>query len=691
MIGREQAAVAAKFTHWLNGLDLSRLSFMEALRAAVAVAAVAAVASIVSEPALYWAAMGALFTCIIDPGGAGRLRRNTLAGFTMLSSIAVSFGAASSALGWGWATVFVLCFLFVCGMVRVYGDAATPVGVFASLACAMGVGRGCTSPGDLATLSAVYCGGCLWAMLLSLTIWRIRPFQPIRRALAECYRALASIAFDVTEGTAGASSAEGPRAEHLSAAHSALEASRRALGDIDRGRGLGPRGDELLVAIEFAERIIVQLAALGARVAPSAGGQDATARYALRRLAVILNRRASTLDQGGDAALSDQFALDRLARSAQKLGGPLGGALADIGLSLSSSRRLSRRVPTTSMRDTRHQGWLAPLQSNLTWKSVIFRHAVRSGLAVAVTVAFSQAVGLHYGYWMSMAVIVVLQPYVASTWVRALERVIGSVLGGCLAALLDLLLAGQPGFTVALFPIAFLTLATRPINYALFVTFLTPFFIVTIDLSQPETTHLALPVLRIANNVAGGVFGLLCGLALWPSWEPSRLCTMLASAVEASGRVAALVLAGSHDEDELLSRRRIAERASADAEASRRRFAVEGWWRRSPSEPARTILIETRELMAIVSAAVLNPPAERSETLGGWLQAATSAIAGRLRGTWVEMPLLDQAPAPGSDDARAVQQVLLLELAIKDLAAIRGMDIVRATEVVAGAPEEMRI
>jgi hypothetical protein len=166
---------------------------------------------------------------------------------------------------------------------------------------------------------------------------------------------------------------------------------------------------------------------------------------------------------------------------------------------------------------------------------------------------------------------------------------------------------------------------------------------------------------------------------------------MLASAVEASGRVAALVLAGSHDEDELLSRRRIAERASADAEASRRRFAVEGWWRRSPSEPARTILIETRELMAIVSAAVLNPPAERSETLGGWLQAATSAIAGRLRGTWVEMPLLDQAPAPGSDDARAVQQVLLLELAIKDLAAIRGMDIVRATEVVAGAPEEMRI
>ena len=53
---------------------------------------------------------------------------------------------------------------------------------------------------DLATaafLAAGFLAGGLWAALLTLAIWRLYPFLPARRAVAEVYHRLAVLAADL--------------------------------------------------------------------------------------------------------------------------------------------------------------------------------------------------------------------------------------------------------------------------------------------------------------------------------------------------------------------------------------------------------------------------------------------------------------------------------------------------------------
>ena len=97
--------------------------------------------------------------------------------------------------------------------------------------------------------------------------------------------------------------------------------------------------------------------------------------------------------------------------------------------------------------------------------------------ATTAAVLLSHALRFAYSYWMAIATVLVLQPSVATTWPRALERAVGSVLGGALAALLGLVLHTPLAITAAVFPLAIATMAVRSVNYGLFVFFLTPLFV----------------------------------------------------------------------------------------------------------------------------------------------------------------------------------------------------------------------
>ncbi|MGL1161901.1 hypothetical protein ACSTKX_25020, partial [Vibrio parahaemolyticus] len=65
------------------GLDLRAISIVEGVRAGLAAALPIALAEWSGNPALPLAALGALFTCIVDPGGAVRHRAALLLGFAV--------------------------------------------------------------------------------------------------------------------------------------------------------------------------------------------------------------------------------------------------------------------------------------------------------------------------------------------------------------------------------------------------------------------------------------------------------------------------------------------------------------------------------------------------------------------------------------------------------------------------------
>ncbi|MDR7290256.1 putative membrane protein YccC [Mycolicibacterium senegalense] len=85
----------------------------------------------------------------------------------------------------------------------------------------------------------------------------------------------------------------------------------------------------------------------------------------------------------------------------------------------------------------------AVVRSHLTWTSPILRHAIRLSVTTALAVAAARYGGLEHGYWMPLAVVVVLRPETAHTYTRCAGRIAGLCVGIVVACLLTFI--WQPG------------------------------------------------------------------------------------------------------------------------------------------------------------------------------------------------------------------------------------------------------
>ena len=152
------------------------------------------------------------------------------------------------------------------------------------------------------------------------------------------------------------------------------------------------------------------------------------------------------------------------------------------------------------------------------------------GIGATLAVALSRSFAVNHGYWMSLTLVFILQPYFAATWQRTVERVLGSVAGAIGASFACLLLSTPLSVALAVLPIALGTFAARTVNYALFTFFLTSQFVLVSHIQQPDLHEPELAALRAFNSVLGAVLALLIGFLLWPEKAPRELAGARAAA-----------------------------------------------------------------------------------------------------------------------------------------------------------------
>jgi uncharacterized membrane protein YccC len=530
-------------------LDLRQISIIEGLRAAFAVAIIMAASAIIDWPPLREAALAALLTCICDPGGPIRRRLPVLLGFTLLgAAVTASFGLLRG-LGPAIALPLGVFALFCASFARVYGQAPQQLGGLLGVVAILSLDRAI----DLSTsgtLALAFIGGGLWATLLTLVVWRLHPYLPARRALAAAYDALAKLVDDlrgllsakVTDTTAWDTHAR----SHRRAVRETIEAARDIMLDTLRARGAAnPRGTQNLIRLETADQIFGALIALSDLLELATPEQRRRALPLLRRLRPLLTVLGQII------VSDDPLAYQRVKRSIDALAAdsaalavddPLRGIIDRIVERLRIAQTLA--VPTNFLPGASERGerialrdrLLQPVRANLDWQAPALRHALRTALVAAPALAFTMLWFTPYDHWLTITIVATMQPYFALTYARAIERVLGTALGGLAAALVGLVCTTPLTIAAAMFPLAIVALAVRSVSLGLFMTTLTPLIVLLVEVGAPGTSDWLIAGARAGFTLAGGAIAVAANLWLWPGLLPGQLAQQARDAIGAHGR-----------------------------------------------------------------------------------------------------------------------------------------------------------
>jgi uncharacterized membrane protein YccC len=658
------------------GLDLRAISILEGVRAGLAAALPVAASAWLNQPLLSLAALGALLTCICDPGGPLKRRLPVLLAFIGVG--ACLLGGFGLLRGAGIVPVLLVAgpALFSTGFLRVWGAATQALGNLLAVVLLLGTDDP-LSLTQAGWVAAVFAAGGAWALLLTLMLWRIHPFGPARRAVGDVWDSLASLcamlqALLAEDGSGRAetdSAWEAQARAGRGAVRAAIERARGTLMDTADARGAasGPAAQNLM-RLEAADQLFAVMIALSDHLEQAPAARSAGSAL-LRRLRPLLRLMASA---------TDREHIDRLPRVERTVAAVANAslddpALATIARALAERLRVALKLidPAQYLPGSGSQGEagislrqriLAPAAANLTWGSASLRHAAR--VAVAVTAALAWSLFHHgpYTHWLTITLVLVMQPFFANTWQRTLERVGGTLLGGMVAAGLSATLHSRLHLAGVLPVLGALALAVRQVSYGVYIAVYTPVVILLVEQIRPLEDQTSIALARAGYTVLGGLIAVAANLLLWPSWEPEQVARDLASAIAAHAAYARAVFFAPNTDPG--RERRKAGLASNNLEASLQRAMHEP--RRGQRDRLQAVLVADGALRRIAGRLValsLDPAdysGEAARETCAWVVDALSALAAS------DAPAPRPAAASGIDGLeRVARQVELLGFALQ--------------------------
>lgn len=574
------------FWQSLIRFDASKISPVIAFRNTVGIAVPLVAAAVSGNPSAgVVAALGALHAAYSDGRDSYLSRARRMISATVLCSLAVSIGGLSAHANAS-AVAAATLWAFIAGMLVALGQRAADLGVITLVTLVVFAARPLT-PVESAETGLLAFGGGLLQTLLSIAFWPVRRFEPERRMISSLYSTLSQIAVS----PAGPASAP-PASSQISEAQEALASLA--------GRN-SEEADEYVFLLSQAERIRLSLLTLR-RLARRLGREE-QGREAREALNSILAGAAQALESVGQRVLkggvenkpdeassnfneavrgfrerdwpaSSHF-LAALVRDAMHQIDALAGQIrAATGLSATVIESMAQREAEKTWR-LRFYGSVARLHANLSFQSTAFRHAVRLAASIGIGDAIGRGISVERTYWVPMTIAIVLRPDFASTFSRGILRLAGTFAGLLLATGLVHFLHGGVAMDILLVTLfTFIMRWVGAANYGVFVTAISSMVVLLIATTgvNPRGVIAA----RAVNTAIGGALALFT-YAVWPTWERSRIGSVLAGLVEAYRDyfdAVVTALAGGNGGD-LESLRRRARRTRSNTEASVSRIRAE--------------------------------------------------------------------------------------------------------------------
>lgn len=581
--------LARRLESYSFAVALEQVAIHEGLRAATGVAIMVAAAVWLDWSSLTWAAFGAFWVCLADPGGTDRLRFRLMSLFAAAGTISAFIASATAGISPFLGAVALIPLVFVPSLSALYGLEAARVGTLVCVVAVVAVAFP-NPPGAALQLAGLFLLGCLWAMILCMLIWRIERYGPARRAIVAALARLSSMIVDLLAlDHTGRSVPDWDtfNAEHRRSIRATLERTRSIVAALETSER------RYRVEIDIADRVFAALIAIGHALAERGAAFDVRSeRDLLHRLLLLL---AEAQHQSAQRYPNPTL----LAAEAMSLEHESAAVTNVIGRGIEAATQALRELPGAWQEGAeRLNDRLQLIEPDATCSRekitrVVLSHAARVAVAVLISYGLSSSLNLRFSYWATMATVVVVQPEVASIWQRSIERMLGSIAGGLLAALLMFVLPTKLALLALIFPLAAATIAFRLVSYTIFVLFVTSLFVLVTELLQPVP---GVAFTRVLDNVVGSVVGVTASLRLWRGRGPMRTGEVLADAVTANLAYAAQVVAGGGTAAERDTVRRRAGVASGAAERMQHRMRLEGQSRRAHLAEMADLLDALRRL-----------------------------------------------------------------------------------------------
>jgi uncharacterized membrane protein YccC len=313
----------------------------------------------------------------------------------------------------------------------------------------------------------------------------------------------------------------------------------------------------------------------------------------------------------------------------------------DVGRARTPRTHAPNRLPTLRALAGIASSDVAILRESLTFSSSAFRHALRLAVAVPGAELIATALKLPRSYWVAFTVAVVLKPDYSSLFRRGLGRVVGTILGATLAALIVGGFHPDTAMTVLLVGLcAWAAYSFWQASFAVGTGFITALVLFLLSTTQVDTLSTATD--RLIDTVLGGAIALGVYMA-WPTWSSSDAYDALGRLIEAERRYLGALFAaieGDRDAREHFSERTRAVRlafGAAEAAIARsadepRRHRFDADFGRRSLAAARRVAQSAHSLRSELERGLTIAPLPAFEDLASLLDRALAAIGVQLGG-----------------------------------------------------------
>ncbi|MBJ2175819.1 FUSC family protein [Aureibaculum sp. A20] len=196
-------------------------------------------------------------------------------------------------------------------------------------------------------------------------------------------------------------------------------------------------------------------------------------------------------------------------------------AIRRVMANVENASKLSVKKQEESQFITLQEYRFSIILEHLSFKSTIFRHALRLSVAVVAAYLLGSLLDIKNAYWIILTLIVIMRPNYGLTKERSLNRIIGTIIGAAVAALI--IFTTQNMIVYGVLAVLSLTFAFSLIqqSYKVGAAFITLHVIFVYALLQPNA--FAVIGYRVLDTLIGAILAVIANYVLWPLWEFKNL------------------------------------------------------------------------------------------------------------------------------------------------------------------------